>query len=294
MSSIDLSQIPFPGVVETLSFETILAAMLADLQARDSSFSALVESDPAYKILEVAAYREVVIRQRINDSAKACMLAYAQGTDLEHLGALYGVPRLVVDPGNPSAIPPIAPTYESDDALRVRIQLSLEGLSTAGPTDAYRFHAISVTGVKDVSVYSPSPGAVLVSVLSNTGDGTAGGPLLADVAAVLNADDVRPLTDQVTVSSATVTPFTVVASLYLYAGPDQEVVRLSAVAAVQAYVEANHRPGRDIVLSGLYAALHQAGVQRVVLTSPAADIVNSPTQASYCSAVTVTIAGRAE
>lgn len=294
MSSIDLSQIPFPGVVESLSYETILAAMLADLQARDPAFTALVESDPAYKILEVAAYREVLVRQRVNDAAKGVMLAYATGSDLDHLGALYGVTRLVVDPGNPSAVPPVPPTYETDEAMRTRIQLSLESLSTAGPVDAYRFHALSVSGVKDVSVFSPSPGTVQVSVLSATGNGTASNQLLADVSALLSGDTVRPLTDQVNVVSASVTPFTVTASLWLYAGPDQEVVRQAAVDAVTAYVQANHRPGRDIVLSGLYAALHQAGVQRVVLTSPSADIVNGPAQASYCTAVNVTVAGRAE
>jgi phage-related baseplate assembly protein len=85
-----------------------------------------------------------------------------------------------------------------------------------------------------------------------------------------------------------------VASLYLYNGPDQEVVRQDAIAAVNAYVAANHRPGRDIVLSALYAALHRAGVQRAVITSPSADLVIAPTQAAYCTAVTVTIAGRAE
>lgn len=52
---IDLSTVPAPNVVQALNFETILAEMLADLQARDSVFTALVESDPAYKILEVAA-----------------------------------------------------------------------------------------------------------------------------------------------------------------------------------------------------------------------------------------------
>lgn len=63
-TAVDLSQLPAPSVVETLDFETILQAMLDDLLARDPDFSALVESDPAYKILEVAAYRELLLRQR--------------------------------------------------------------------------------------------------------------------------------------------------------------------------------------------------------------------------------------
>ena len=85
-TAIDLSNIPAPEVVETLDFSAILAAMVADLQARDPAFTALVESDPAWKILEVAAYRELLLRQRINDASRAVMLAFATGADLEHLG----------------------------------------------------------------------------------------------------------------------------------------------------------------------------------------------------------------
>ena len=84
---VNLSQLPAPNVVESLDFETILAEMIADLQGRDPTFTALVESDPAYKILEVCAYRELLMRQRVNESAKAIMLAYATGADLDQLGA---------------------------------------------------------------------------------------------------------------------------------------------------------------------------------------------------------------
>ena len=106
-TTIDLSTLPPPSVVETLDFEAILAAMLADLQARDPAFTALVESDPAYKILEVCAYRELLIRQRVNDAARATMLAYATGADLEQIGALFGVTRLTITEADEEAVPPV-------------------------------------------------------------------------------------------------------------------------------------------------------------------------------------------
>jgi phage-related baseplate assembly protein len=112
--------------------------MLADLRVREPSFDALVPSDPAFKILEVAAYREMLIRQRVNDAAKAVMLAYAQRGDLDQLGALLAVERLILDPGNLDA--GIPPTMESDEDFRRRIQLSPEGFSVAGPEGAYVFH----------------------------------------------------------------------------------------------------------------------------------------------------------
>ena len=122
---VDLSQLPAPTVVEQIDYETILAEMLADLVARMPEFTALVESDPAYKILEVAAFRETLIRQRTNEACKAVMLAYAAGSDLDQLGANFNVARLVVDQCDPDAIPPVPPTYESDAEFRALITLSL-------------------------------------------------------------------------------------------------------------------------------------------------------------------------
>jgi phage-related baseplate assembly protein len=289
---IDLSTVPAPNVVEALSYETIFAAMLADLQARDTAFTALVESDPAYKILEVAAYRELLIRQRVNDGARAVMLAYATGSDLENLSALFGVTRKTLDEGDATALPPIPPTFETDAALRYRTQLALEGLSTAGPIGAYQFHALSVDGVKDAGIQGPpdtDPGEVLVTILSATGSGTAGSPLIAAVDAALNAEDVRPLTDQVTVQSATIVSYEVIATLYIPTGPDPTAVQTAALASVQAYVESRHRVGLDVRLSGLYAALHVGGVERVTLSAPGivADLVTTAVQAPYCTDVTL-------
>jgi phage-related baseplate assembly protein len=294
-TQIDLSTLPAPDVIEELNFETIFAAMLADLQARDPVFNALLESDPAYKILEVAAYRELLLRQRVNDAARAVMLAYATGADLDQLGALLGVLRLVIDEGDAEAVPPVPQVLESDTEFRRRIQLSLEGFSVAGPRGAYIFHGLSAdANVLDISATSPTPGNVLITVLSRIGNGVASAPLLASVNAALNSDSIRPLTDQVTVQSASIVNFTVAAGLYVYPGPDSSVVLTKALAALNAYISQVHKIGQDVTLSGIYAALHQPGVQRVNLTQPTANVVISATQASFCTSINVTVAGTDE
>ncbi|MCP4101043.1 MAG: baseplate assembly protein, partial [Lentisphaerae bacterium] len=56
-NAIDLSLLPAPDVIEPLDYEVIFSAMLTTLRSKTPEFSALVESDPAYKVLEVAAYR---------------------------------------------------------------------------------------------------------------------------------------------------------------------------------------------------------------------------------------------
>lgn len=288
-TSVDLSQLPPPVVVEQIAFETILAEMLADLQARDPVFNALVESDTAYKILEVAAYRETLIRQRVNEAAKAVMLAFATGADLDQIAANYNVERLVIVPGDPGAIPPTQDVLESDADLRQRVLLSLEGYTTAGSIGAYMFHALSASGdVKDVGVTSLIPGRVNIAVLSRTGDGTAPTETLDAVEAALSDEIVRPLCDTVEVTSADVVDYVITASLDFYPGTGQSEVLAAAQTAAEKYADDMHKLGRDITLSGIYAALHQPGVQKVNLTEPSDDIVIAWNQAPYCTTITIT------
>lgn len=292
---IDLSRLPAPAVVETIDYEDILAEMLADLQARDSTFNALLESDPAYKILEICAYREMLVRQRVNDAARGVMLAYATGTDLDQIAANYGVERLLITPADPNAVPPVAAVYEADADLRMRVLLSLEGYTTAGSIGSYTFHALSADGdCKDVGVASLTPGHVTVAVLSRTGDGTAPQATLDAVTAALNAETVRPLCDTVAVESAQIVTYSILATLTVYPGTSQQQALAAATAAIATYTEDMHRLGRDITRSGIFAALHQPGVHNVTLTTPAADIVVQWNQAPFCTATNVTVSGTGE
>lgn len=291
-SAIDLSQLPAPDMVQAVDYEAELTAMLADLRTRAPEFDALVESDPAYKLLELAAYFRVLTLQRVNDGGRAVMPASATGADLDQIAARYGVARLTIDPGDPLALPPLLPVMETDTDLRRRMLLSFEGLSTAGPVGAYIFHALGADpDIADASVQSPAPGEVLVTVLSRTGDGSAAPGVLAAALAALSSDDVRPLCDQVAVQAAEIITYAVSATLTVYPGPDSGVVREAAETAVRAYAEAQHRLGRDVTLSGLYAALHQPGVQKVTLNAPAADLSIHDGQAAYCTGTTVQLGG---
>lgn len=292
-TAVDLSRLPAPPVVEELSFETIYDELLASLRVMLPDFDATVESDPAVKLLEIMAYRELLIRQRINEAGRAVMPAYAIGGDLDNLAAIVGVTRLVLDEGD--AAQGIAPTLESDTDFRRRMVLAPEGFSVAGPEGAYIYHALSADAdVLDASATSPSPGDVVVTVLSRVGNGAASAPLLAAVNARVSSEDVRPLTDHVIVQAASIVNYVITAELLTFAGPDGTVVLDEARRRLAAYVEGSHRLGRDITRSGIFAALHSEGVQNVKLTSPAADIVLNRTQASWCSAINVTHAGVGE
>lgn len=299
LTPIDLSRLPPPDVIEALDYEQILAARKAYMlglwpEEERSAIAARLEleSDPLNKLAQESAYRELLLRQRINDACRAVMLAFATGSDLDHLGALLDVERLQVSPGNPQALPPVPPEWESDTRFRQRIQLALEGFSTAGPKGAYSFHALSASPlVKDVAISSPRPGVVRVTVLSTEGKGVPSSAVLAQVYAALSDEDVRPLCDTVEVAPAEVVEYQIKASLTFYSGPDLSLVMATADAAVRAYVDEHHRLGHDITRSGLFAALHQPGVHNVTLTLPAADLRISDQQAACCTRVQVDFGG---
>ena len=295
-AAINLALLPLPDAVETLDFEAILAAMKADLLARSPNLAAVLEleSDPLVMLLETCAYRELLLRGRINDAVRAVHLATATGADLEHLAALFGVQRLIVTPANPSATPPTAAVMEADAALRLRAQLALEGFSTAGPSAAYEFHARSADArVLDIHVDSPEPGNVRVVVLSTEGNGTASAEVLTAVNEALSQENVRPLCDRVTVQSALVVPYAITAELAVQPGPDPAIVLASAQEAIAKFIADARAISRDIRLSAIYAALHQPGVEAVTLTSPSADIPIGATEAATCTAVNVTLGGGA-
>lgn len=296
---INLSALPAPQVVEPLDYESILAERKAELVAlfpveQQSEIAARLqlESEPLTKLLQENAYRELVWRQRVNESALAVMLAYAEDEDLEQIAARFNVQRLLISPGNPSASPPEPPVYEGNEALRERTQMALEGLSTAGPRNAYIFHARSADGrVADASCDSPAPAEVVVTVQSALDDGTADAELLNVVDAYLSDDDRRPVADRLTVQSATVIPYTVTAVLYLETtGPEAEPIRAAAEQRLDALVNRRRRLGQEVNRSALDAALHIEGVRRVELPGWA-DIIATLQQAPFCTGYSVTVGG---
>lgn len=299
MPTIDLSQLPSPEIIEALDFETILtdvkavmvAAFPADQQASVAAALSL-ESEPLNVIAQAMAYRELLLRRRINEGAAACMLSHAEGTDLDNLAANLDTERLTITPETDTA----DAVMESDEALRLRAQSAFEGMSVAGPSAAYEYFARSASGkVADARATSPAPAEVVIAILSTDGDGTASPELLAAVTAAVNDEEVRPLGDRVTVRSADIVDYSIDAELFLYPGPESEPIINAAMASLRAFLAANDKKiGRDVARSAISASLHVQGVQRVILRSPATDLPISDVQAARNVGYTVENGGTDE
>lgn len=287
---IDLTKLPEAQVIETLSYDAILADNVALLQQIIPDYEPL-ESDNYMPLLEAFAYRELFLRRKINQSAKAVMLPYATGSDLDNLAAFYNVTRLVVVEEDLTASPVVEQVLEPDDRFKERILLSLNQFSTAGSIDSYRYHALSVsTLIKDVSVLNPSPGHVLVTLLTSQESGLASAELVQDVERYLSDEKVRPLTDQVAVQSAIIVPYEVHATLFYYANTVPELVQQTALDRLTERVASLHDLGNNIHASAIASALHVEGVQRVQLTG-FTDLVVSLSEAAFCTRIVLSDGG---
>lgn len=284
---IELSTLPPPQVVEELSFETILAAMRADLVERFPAIAPTlaIESTVVNQVLQVCAYRELLIRARINDAARSTMLAFASSGDLDQIGGTFGVPRLIVVPANGN----VAAIMESDERFRRRIQLGIIAYSVAGPIEAYIFHALTADPtILDAAVNNPHSNRIELTVLSAIGTGAASADQLTAVAEALSPNTTRPLTDDLSVRAATIIEQNVSVTLHLPSGPSPTIIREAAAAAIRAYCDERHRIGKVLRVDGIIAAARSGGrIERAVVTSPASDVDPGIAGAVYVPTVTV-------
>jgi len=293
MSTVDLSALPAPQVLESLDYEALYEEGLSAFRGyMGENWSAALESDPVVKLVELGAYGKMQNRARVNDAAKALMLAYAEKEDLDQLATNVRLKRLVIQPENLFSVPPVEEVRESDDALRERIQLVYEGLTTAGPRNSYIFHARNASAlVADATAESPSPAEVVVTVLSLNGNGRADQALLDQVFAKLSDDDIRPVGDRLTVQSAEILEYRIDAVLHMQGvGPENDAILAEAIKRLAAWINPRKRLALEVARSGVDAQLHISGVGRVELRGWG-DLKPNKFQAAFCTDYSVVLGG---
>ncbi|MCX3065207.1 baseplate assembly protein [Wolbachia endosymbiont of Drosophila pseudotakahashii] len=246
-----------PNIIEPLNFEEIFSRMKEELVKRDASFTALVESDPAMKILEVAAWRELLLRERINEAARSNLLKFARGEELDNLAEFYGAERQ---------------DGEEDERFRKRIKARIVGSSTGGSKEHYRFQALSADSrVKDALVESKVPGSVEISILSTelSTNGIVSEELLDIVRKRVTRDDIRVLTDTITVIGCNIIEI-VIHSKISIKRPD--IIETAKKKFIEKF-EASKRLGWSVTRSWIIANLFVEGVENVELIEPKEDVV---------------------
>ena len=296
--SVDFNSLPKPNFIEVIDFEIILSERKeyfislypADEQAAIRNTLSR-ESEPVNKLLQENAYREVILRNQINEKALSTQLAFAKKDDLDVWGANFDVKRLLISPADNSVTPPLLAIYETDEDFRYRIQKKLDALSTAGPESSYEYHTLSADGrVSDVKCSSPAPAHALLTILQRDTENNASSQALNNI--VLNyvsADKKRPTGDRVQVQSAEIINYGIEAVLVTRNVPETDPVLAAAKSSISAYTKEAKRIGKGVFFSDLYSALKVSGVERVELISPINELHINNFQAAFCTDIKITV-----
>lgn len=190
-------------------------------------------------------------------------------------------------------------SQETDDQLRARARLAPEAFGTAGSVNAYKFWAYTANpAIIDVGVprIPVTPGTVLVYPLLADGTVTPP-PVLDQVLAILDADEVRPLTDTVIVNAPSPSYYTLDIDIVIFEDADPISTQANALAAVEAYVlQQRQRMGRDVMEDQITAAIVNSSPNAVydVDLGLFTDLVIADFEYAVCQGVTVTVTGTNE
>lgn len=272
-----------PQVIQPLSYESIVAALLADGRARFLSTGfdydvGNLEFDPFKIFMEASSFRELDLRARINDVAKTRFVPFAIGSDLDYLAADNDVVRMV---------------GETDARLRKRIILAISGRSPGGSAQWYISAAMRADiRVEDARIFRTGIGPELtLAVLSSDNGGIADAALLAAVNTIVQSDSVRVVSDRITVVAATKDTVNISAQIWLL--PDASQTIMSQLEPqLRGLFDDEGGLGFDLKRTWITARLHQTGVARVNLLAPTIDMIAAPNSAIAIGTVTLIYMGR--
>lgn len=268
----------------TLRF-TLVAAQAFDVLVPSGT---RVESADGKVIFATSAALTIATGDTTGDVA-----AVAQTADVVGNGYLAGQVATLIDPI--AYVTSVANTstssggaaLELDDPYRTRIMLAPESYSTAGPIDAYRYHALRASStIIDVAVESPVPGTVAVHVLTSAGAPSE--ELLDQVVDYLSDDKLIPVSDLVLAYAAEAVESVWLGSLTVYTNSVSASVLAEVEAQLAAYATALRTTlGQDIVPERIEAIANSvAGVYRFVLSDVAYQVL---TLGQYVDVTSITV-----
>ncbi len=186
-----------------------------------------------------------------------------------------------------------------DGAFYELLRLSMDAYSCAGARGGYVYFAKRVSSeIADVVANSPEPGRVALYCLMSGGS-IAGEEVKRKVLAACGADEVRPMTDLVSVEDPEIVTYSIRLTWYAPGGGTLSTAALERAVktAVEQYAAWQcGKLGRDINPSRLVGMLMETGIKRVELEAPAFTALRdgadgSVPQVARCAGVTLTNGG---
>lgn len=304
---IDPTQLPLMEVLETIDSDAIIDGRMATFIERwnlhdppaaiEYDVDAL-EFDPIKITQEANAFYEMLLRDRVNQAARAVTLVYATGGDLTAIASRYpgGVPRLPIV-ANPRAVETNPEDWETDQSYRRRIWLSPNALTPHGNAEAYAYWALTADpSLKDATAITPVPasGKVIVTLLNAGADPVPTITQISNVQAYLYNTGRKGLTDDVSVLAPQVTLTDYRIRLWLLTNAQPSLTLARVQDALTALVNKNNWLGVDHTLMEINCALNQPGVHSAKIDEPVKDLLVGPRGVVKVKSITVRVMGTLE
>lgn len=283
-------------VLDSLDSEAMLRARLTLLKqiwaTRDPPAAAQfdvdgLEFDPLKINQELNVAVQLQLEDRVNQAARATTTAYAIGTDLEAIASRYpgGVPRMA---------------GESDDHYRRRIWASPNPLSPHGPAESYVFWALSsIPNVRDASAVKVRPSltvdpTIIITVMKEGADPVPTASELIEVRRYIIDERRAAITDVLSIRAPRVIEVRYLIGLWLYPGPDKQIVIDNVQLSLEALVERQRWLGYDHMLDAIRGAVMLQDVHSCEIREPFTDGRVDPTGLVKVTSVEVFYLGRRE
>jgi phage-related baseplate assembly protein len=290
---------PAPEITTRYEFETLHLQRITEYVASYEAFRIAnpdlnlphynlqqIQSDPAVIGMRPAALGDMFFIDRTNAVARAAVLVdFAKGSDLD----LHGLDTRV--PGHPDGV--IRHTDEGDEDYKARIIEARAGASAAGPDEWWLKHARAADSrVRSIGLAYRGQGHLDIYLLSRVNGGVPDEEMLTAVRTRLLQNDVRPRTVvTLTVQSAVIEQVDVVADVWLHpeAAESRLVVLKSTALARHA---AEQALDVDLTHHYLKRLLDAADVYKIVVVTPADDLLADPSRAYSIRSIDLRLAGR--
>lgn len=240
LKNLEKYNLPEPTAISKLTFEDIKAEIISDIKTIKPDIQ-LVESDDYMVMLEAFAYRELYLRNLINEDIKKMLPHYSSGTDLDNFIFSFfgGEERL---------------DGEDDLAFLQRAKLSLNSYSSAGSEQSYEYWTKSFSAnIYDVKATKKSAGVVQIVYVAISAINES------ELYSFVSDKKVRPLTDSVELLEAKKVPINLEVSVTIFDSNSLENIKQQIIKnfSNRFYI------GEKVIFSKVIDLLHINGVYRV-------------------------------
>lgn len=262
----------FPSITSENASNIIQDIITAYETATDKP---LYQGQAEHFILDLIAYRELLMRNAINNAFRQSFPQYATGEHLDWIGDLWGTPRL---------------DNEDDESYRQRILLSSRAYTTCGTAEMYMHHVLNVDAmVLDCFVETKGNGVVdIYTLLDDALDTQAKDALNHRIYAYVSDDTRRTICDTIRVRSAKTITTPVTVTLMIEPGYDFATIKREFKQVLNRYLTTIQRRLNTPFIPEEVIKLAQQtdGVKRSFVTE--AFIQPAPNQVMKFSQVTIT------